>query len=232
MGELMKRFLVFLTLFICAIAGADSPTEAEVLAQLKIGPTWDKVEVDSALLQTLSVPLRQVALSTANFQHGTAFYLGRYRNRFVMATNAHVVAKNASDLVGDLSSFDKDPSLICKNQYGVKHQVRFGLQDKTFECGELIAVIPSVELAIFTIDVNGGDESFFDQLGAHFGSAKSDLAGEPIAIFGYGEFMNPGVNEIKLVTATSAFCQTFSSLASPNLMNDPDEHSPAPYRVW
>jgi hypothetical protein len=216
-----------------ASADHSPPTEAEVLAQLQIGPIWDKVEMDAVSLQQISEPLRRVALSTANFKHGTAFFVGIIDGNYVMATNAHVVANDIKDLLpGAIGKLTADPSGVCSTPHGYEmslEQVRFGLQKKSFECQQLIGVWPSIELALFTIKVDAADSAFFDGLGVRFDFSGPPAPGMALATFGYGEFMNP---DIALMKVAGPFCKTFSPKGEFRFMSDPDEHSSGPYQVW
>jgi hypothetical protein len=218
------------------MANADQyqPTEAEVLAQLQIGPTWDKVETAKNLVN-LPASLQKAALSIANFKHGTAFYVGKFNGLYVMATNAHVVSNKINDLLPErIHRLSDDPSLICTSgQTGSPTElVRFDLQKRTFECDKLIGVWPSIELSLFSIKVSAADDSFFDNIGVKLDFATPPMRGRRLIAFGYGEFMNPGESDVALMETAGPFCKTFSRSGELRLMNDPDEHNPGPYKVW
>ena len=217
-----------------AYADQHQPTEAEVLNQLQIGPKWDKVEA-AKILAGLTSNLQKAALSIANFKHGTAFYVGKFNGRFVMATNAHVVANKMDDLLpGKIQKLSEDPTLICSSgRAGAPTEsVRFDLQKKSFECEGLIGVWPSIELSLFSIKVSATDTAFFDKIGVMFDFAKPSEQHEQLITFGYGEFMNPGEPDIALMATAGPFCKTFSQSGDERFMKDPDEHNPGPYSVW
>ena len=235
----MRILTLILTVgIICSlnVANADQqqPTEMEVLNQLQIGPSWDKVEA-AKTLASLPLALQNAALSIANFKHGTAFFLGKFNGRYVMATNAHVVANKMDDLLPrKIQKLSEDPSSICSSGRAGSptESVRFGLQKKSFECEGLIGVWPSIELSLFSIKVNAADSAFFDNIGVMFDFGKPSVQYERLITFGYGEFMNPGEPDIALMETAGPFCKTFSPSGEFRFMKDPDEHNPGPYKVW
>lgn len=236
------KILLFILFFLpflfsnSSFAEKSRPTEAEVLAQLQIGPTWDKIQINEQYFKQLSPTQKRAALSIANFKHGTAFFVGLFDDHFVMATNAHVAANDNKDLLPrNIDVLTSNPTSICTssgNQSAVIEPVRFHLRNKSFACEQLIGVWPSVELALFTIKVDPADHDFFKGIGLKFDFANAPAEGAPLEMMGYGEFMNPGEPNVALMHTMGSTCRTFSRTKDFRYMPDPDEHSPGPYNVW
>ena len=237
----MRSAIACLNLFLyfgvwSVAAHAAQPTVAEVLAQLQIGPKWDKQMLSSQSTQNVQPALRKAALSIANFKHGTAFFIGILDGHYVMATNAHVVANRVTDLLPEnIDALEADPKSICYRKPGdaaTIERARFDLQKKSFECERLIGVWPSIELALFTIKVDKSDTSFFNEIELAFDFANPPMQGKHLASLGYGEFMNPGEPDVALMLTFGPYCKTFSPTGETRYMSDPDEHNPGPYKVW
>lgn len=232
-------FVFMLIPFIFSVssyAEKSQPTEAEVLAQLQIGPKWDKVQITLEYLKRISSSRKRAALSIANFKHGTAFFVGNIDGHYVMATNAHVAANDTNDLMPEnLDRLTSNPTSICtssgNSRTEIEH-VRFDIQNKSFACEQLIGVWPSVELALFTIKVDPIDQSFFKNIGLKFDFWNPPVHGAQLETMGYGEFMNPGESKVALMHTAGRTCKTFSLTGDFRYMTDPDEHSPGPYKVW
>lgn len=221
---------------VSSFAEKSEPTEAEVLAQLQIGPKWDKVQISSDYLKRISSLQKRAALSIANFKHGTAFFVGVVDGHYVMATNAHVAANDNTDLMPEnLDKLTSNPTSICtlpENPRNEIEAVRFDIQNKSFECEQLIGIWPSVELALFTIKVDSIDQAFFKKIGLKFDFTNPPMHGTQLETMGYGEFKNPGEPKVALMHTAGPTCRTFSPTGDFRYMADPDEHSPGPYKVW
>lgn len=227
---------LFLVFGVWSVTHAAPPTEAEILAQLQIGPKWDKQMLTEQSSKRLKPALRKAALSIASFRHGTAFFVGILDGQYVMATNAHVVANRMTDLLPEnIDVLEADPKSICYRKPGDQstlERVRFDLQKKSFECERLIGVWPSVELALFTIKVEKSDTNFFREIGLIFDFANPPVQAKHVVSLGYGEFMNSGETDVALTLTSGPYCKTFSPTGEIRYMSDPDEHNPGPYKVW
>ncbi len=179
--------LLFMGLAACGGSQSDSihnPVELEKKQEVEagftpyqIGPTWDaKIVTSSYLRQRNDYLTSKIALSTLKIStpwaSGTGFFLGLVNNQFLVATSAHVL-KNI-------------PSCMALPVHGI-----FSLQNKSFRCRNIIGIWHDIDLAIFTIKENRGEDFLGKINPLQFDFEDPYNHGTALTSIGYGSFNNP-----------------------------------------
>ncbi len=178
--------LIFLGLFSCGSKNADSinnpvgpQTKQEVQAgfsSYQIGPSWDaRVVTNSYLSERNDYLTSKLALSTLKISTpwsiGTGFFLGEVNKQFLVATSSHVL-KNI-------------PTCMALPVHGI-----FDIQGKSFRCRKIIGIWPDIDLAIFTIRENSGEDFLGKINPLKFDFNDPYIHGTPLTSIGYGSFNN------------------------------------------
>jgi hypothetical protein len=205
----LKIIVSCLIILLTARASAEVEDTARNVALMQIGPSWNKAVLTKDVFSTLPLHLRKLALSTASFNDGTAFYLGKFNGKHVMATNAHVVLEKSE---------------ACRRAVA-----KFTMLGARFRCQKIISFLTDVELALFTIDTTPADDVFFQTLGVTLETKIATAANVGLFTLGYGGFRNSSGS---LTYTTGGFCKTFSATTPGMYLPDPDRSDRLPYKVW
>lgn len=189
------------------------------LPQVQAGSTWGRNAV-STKDQIKNPKLLQAALSVAEFKRGTAFYIGKHGGRHLMVTNAHVVA-GEENLPDRIDQFMGDQG--CKDEKKNIVHFKFALAGFEAECKQVLKIIPSLELSFVEMTVPSQEiESELSKIGIQLPTGPSVNTPNQLVVFGYGHFMNPGIPNLSLMMSTDSDCRSFSDVAAPKLIKDPD----------
>jgi hypothetical protein len=224
----MNKFTFFHFLFIFSSFAYGLEDEG-----LKIGESFGRTYVSSKVFYKVPARLRKVARSTAEFGQGTAFYLGQFNGRHLMATNAHTFMANQESWT--VSNFLRNPNDSCKifPDYAESEQrdVYFGIIGRYFRCKKLVGIWSSIDFAIFEIQNEG--EFQFKSMGVDIASSKS--AGgfaRSLSMFSYSPYENPGHIDLDLAYTKDKHCKTFTALEESKLIYDEDDHKNKDVGVW
>lgn len=174
----------------------------------RLGSSWGKKSFSHENASELPKLIKKQAASMAKFLGGTAFYLGKFNGRHLMATNYHVLPS---------------PMNCISFAYS-----EFAITNESFACKKFIASFPSIELSLYEIKVRPGQEEGLKKIGIKIRQdtrAKGLLYG-----LGYGLFGNPSPMRKHLLLSRDPYCTAFSKEV--RLLGDPDELNPVPYKVW
>jgi hypothetical protein len=175
----------------------------------RLGDEWGKKTVTDEVLRQASVAFRRAALATARTGGATGFYLGKFGNTHVMATNHHVFP-NAWN---------------CLNR-----NVRFPFLNREFKCVAYFGTWPEIDLSLFAIEVTRAeDERLLAEVAGNFSFQTELTPGQELLTIGFGVAHNP--NRL-LVANQDSDCKVFSNRGEYRLMADPDEYNPGSYRAW
>lgn len=199
----MKLYLISLFFLI-----SSAPSLARSVENpYQIGSVWGRKAFTFETRDQLPAVIATQALSVAKFLGGSAFYLGEFNGRHIMATNYHV-------LPGALNCY----SLSFAD---------FVLLDQAFACKTFIASFSNIELSLFEIEVGQGREKHLEGIGLAFDPYvdSRELYG-----LGYGRQGNPHPTRKALLLSRDDFCLPFSDQV--RFLKDPDEVNPVEYKVW
>ena len=178
------------------------------VSDYQIGDSWGKKPVLESDLPSRSPAYIRAVLATASFNSATAFYLGRFGQWHVMATNHHVLERSSD----------------CQSR-----RANFVLLKKRFSCASMIGSWPEIDLALFTISVPESDSKLLQSVGRNF-DFKSELM-EDTALITAG-FGIAGNSNRELMVNDNDDCRVMSNNGEFRLMADPDEYNPASYKAW
>lgn len=198
----MKNFIL-LTALILVLSGL---AKAQENNPYQIGPVWGRKSYTHESVTKISPNIREQAKAVARFDGGTAFYLGKFDGKHLMATNHHV-------LPGALKCYSFN-------------WVSFILIDDFFSCKNFIATFSDVELTIFELKVKPEDEIALKGLGIKLLDSPKDT--ERLYGIGYGFQNNP--MRKSLLVSDDEHCKFFSS--ETRYIKDPDTINTANYQVW
>lgn len=177
----------------------------------QIGDQWGKLKVNKRLYRNYDVPKASLLAiqATAKLKGGTAFYLGKFAGRHLIATNYHV-CKISFECTGhdaDFTEFqnDKRKYLVTKN----------------------LGLFVPIDLAIFEIEVNEGERV---PTPIAFDFDFEILKGSMLTSAGYGIGENYN-RKFQMITFDDD-CKVFSKDDDFKLMKDPDSINPAYYKAW
>jgi hypothetical protein len=174
----------------------------------QIGDEWGKKKIDSSgLPQNDSVLVRAVQ-ATALFNSATAFYLGKFSGRHLMATNHHVLERDAD----------------CGGR-----TVNFTIRQKKYRCSEMIGSWPEIDFAIFTLDASDSADADLRPVASLFDFVNPVAENMQLLTAGYGIAGNTARN---LMVNQNSDCRVVSGQDEFRFMADPDQYNPASYRAW
>ena len=176
----------------------------------RMGDVWTKEPLRSDSLAAYDATVQNAALGVAMYgtsnMWGTAFYLGKFNGEHLMATNHHV-----------------QPDLHCGHGW----RARFPFADVSYPCKWVYLSWPSVDWALFSIDVAPDDEAHFEGLGHNFAFDTPVTYGQQLFTLGFGHAGNP---RSQLVIDHSRFCRVFDD--DVRFIEDPDAMNRMDYKVW
>ncbi len=232
-GIQMKTIFTFLIAFLCLQTPAQADRDLSKIpaifrkpietirafgfegienVEYQIGDEWGKKIVTLDSLQNESQVFQKAARRTARFGNfsgsGTAFYLGKFNGKHVIASNYHVI-EDASGCRGSSANFT--------------------MLKKTFKCKEFIGSWSDVDFALATIDVSEADEAELEDLGQNMAFNSEIYAGQELLTIGHGYANNNGQ---RLVANQDSDCIVFSQGDDVRYLADPDDKNPADYKVW
>lgn len=187
----------------------------------RLGDEWGKIPVTQEQLEDESSAFSRAARRTASFGGGTSFYLGKFNNEHVMATNHHVM----------------ETAPECKSK-----SAKFTKLGITAACDKFLGTWTSVDLTLFTLKgLSDADAKALGEVAENFDYAAELTNGQTLITIGFGIADNPlremvgnqdsdcvvhsadkAVDGDEFVTQKNSF----------RFMNDPDELNPGPYKAW
>lgn len=175
----------------------------------QIGDEWGKKKVTSSVLKKESDVFVRAASATAYLPiGGTGFYLGKFGDTHVLATNHHVCPVE-SDCVGQNAGFR--------------------MINKKYRMTKLFVTLPDVDLSLLEIKVPAEDEALMKEIGRNFAFNKDIQKGQRLLTVGFGIAANPGNN---MMANQDSDCKVFSESSEYRHLADPDEFNPADYKAW
>lgn len=138
-------------------------------------------------------------------------------------------------LAGDLSAYKTNLELACHdgdNMNNRVEKVRLGLLKIVGHCKKVIGIWPAVDFALFEAEFSESDTAKINSYAVDLPINKNVTFGQNLAMFGFGHFMNPGDPELELMYIRDRDCQIFSANNDFRYITDPDQYSPAKYKVW
>lgn len=231
----MKIVIQLLALSIALSSVASAKTEEELLKEVQVGQEWGK-KTAQQVLSSLSPSLARAARGIAEFKGGSAFIIkSNDSSRVIFATNAHVMVDDNSVLAGDLAAYRANTELACHDKDSMTEpveKVRLGILGVTGRCKKVIGIWPAVDFAMFEAEFDEEDVTYLNQFSIQLPSVASVGFGQELAMFGFGHFLNPGNPDLDLMYIRDRDCRVFSSTNDFRYISDPDEFSPAKYKVW
>lgn len=177
------------------------------LFKYQIGEQWGKTIVTKELLNSETEIFRNAVQSTARFRHGTAFYLGKFNDRHLMATNSHV--SSSDKCFGEVAAFP-----FLENVWAF--------------CAEIIGRWTDIDILIFEVEVDWPeDEEALSRVGMNFSYDEPPQMGRKLLTAGFGGAGNP---HGKMTIGKDNDCIVFSDEI--RFLRDPDEQAPNSHRVW
>lgn len=175
----------------------------------RIGDEWGKNRVTRVMMDSETPAFVRAVSATAKMpKGGTGFYLGKFNNEHVLATNHHVCpTRNYCD--GD--------------------NVSFPVFKKKFKVTGFYITLPQIDLTLLKIKVNEKDESELMAVAKNFSFEKDVTRGMELLTSGFGVGGNPG--SVMMVNQDSD-CKVYSGDAEYRLMADPDTMNPGSYKAW
>lgn len=188
----MIKSLMIISLFLVATSSLASET------QLSVGSTFGRSFFSAQEKSKIPSHLLRAARSAAVFDKASAFYIGEFEGRHLVATNAHTFMTN--DEEWDVEDYLNKPVESCKIFPGFAEsearEVGFGLIQRYFSCKVLIGIWPEIDFAIFEIE--NKDNFTFSNMGLDISSKQHISFGQPLAMFSYSPYNNPGYINIDL----------------------------------
>lgn len=111
--------------------------QLDLNASYQIGPNWGAQKIDAQYLRkrndflTTKMALATVRITTP-WAKGTGFFLGRFNDRYLIGTSAHLL-KNIP---------------MC---FAIPLYAHFEIQGKSFRCKNIIGIWPEIDFALFSI---------------------------------------------------------------------------------
>lgn len=173
----------------------------------QIGSQWGRKAFTAEDIDKIKPHLLQTAKSTAKFLGGTAFYLGYFDGKHIMATNYHVL-----------------PTAL--NCYSLS-RADFVLEEFSLPCHKFLMSLPQIELSLFQVKPNQAQAKKLKDLGVRF---DPDSSSRRLYGLGFGGHLNPSPGRRALLISDDEHCKEFSSEI--RLIKDPDNQNPVDYRVW
>lgn len=182
---------------------------------LQIGSGFERTFLKPGDESSLPTQLKIAALSSAEFGTGSAFYVGEFGGRHIMATNAHVMMAFSEDIGWSATDYNLNAEEACKIFPGEADSepkyVRFSLIDKEFDCKRLVGLWPEIDFALFEIEMVNDVE--LQGLGISLKDYKDFSKGQTLSMFSYGVHNNPGSFDFDLAHTQGETCKIFSDEA-------------------
>jgi hypothetical protein len=209
------RILIILSLLISVEAFA-LPLREHVgearhdnIRDYQIGSEWGKVRVTQAMLNTESPAFVRAVSATGRLPvGGTGFYLGKFNDSHVIATNHHVCPTKKS----------------CDG-----HKINFPVLKKKFKVTGFYITLPEIDLTLLKIKVKPEEEADLLKVAKNFSFGIDVTKGMELLTAGFGIGGNPG--EVLMVNQDSD-CKVYSENGEYRLMADPDTMNPGTYKAW
>lgn len=184
----------------------DVPKTSEI--DYRIGNEWGKhIPTESEMNNPI---IKRAVQATGRIHGATGFFLGKFNDHFLVATNHHV-CPSAHDCVGYSMVFPYLSTSFFKVNYFLGHW-------------------PEIDLALIGIKISNKDD--FNKLMAfaqNFSFNEHPYQGQELLTTGYGRTSNP---TRKQVLNMDSDCKVFSATKEYVLMSDPDEENPSDYKAW
>ena len=173
----------------------------------QMGSTWGKHPVTAADLTENPAVARAVS-ATGSLRGATAFYLGTFDGKHVIASNRHVC-----------------PTV----QRCLGKTVRFPVLGITTTVSEWFGSWPDIDLSLMAVSLTPQEATLLDGVGRNFDFDASLYAGQPLVTAGFGVHRN---DERRLVVGYDRDCRVFSAANDFRFISDPDRINPGPEKVW
>ena len=152
--------------------------------------------------------LEKIAKGTIKLGGGTAFYIGQYAGRHVIATNHHV----------------------CSSKWQCRFKkAKFPLLNKSYPVGHFIGTWSDIDAALMTIEVPEEDEAMLADYANPFAFDATIYRGQELMTVGFGTANNPNRD---LVANYDSDCKVFSGTDEFRFMPDPDDLNTGSYYAW
>ncbi len=175
----------------------------------RIGDEWGKNRVTRDMLNTESAAFVRAVSATGKMpKGGTGFYLGKFNDEHVLATNHHVCPTRT----------------YCSGD-----NVSFPVLKKKFKVSGFYITLPHIDLTLLKLKVKPEDEAVLLSVAKNFSFHKDVMNGMELLTAGFGVGGNPG--EVLMVNQDSD-CKVYSGNAEYRLMADPDIMNPGSYKAW
>lgn len=171
----------------------------------QIGSEWGKKPVTADEMQQ-SPALQSIASVTGKLNNATAFYLGKFANYQVVATNHHVCPSDCTGLT-----------------------IRFPVRGATAQVVKQFGSWTDIDLALLAVTMNDSDAQKLAPYAQNFDFSSRISAGEDLVTVGFGVADNP---RSELMGNEDSDCKVFSTTDNFHYMADPDRFNPGPYKAW
>jgi hypothetical protein len=206
---LVLSFVSFSQTSYSRIEFAKSNTISSGVEEYRLGDEWGKKKITKTGLKSESEVFKRAALATAYLEPGgTSFYLGKFNDSHVIATNHHVCLKS------------KD----CLNT-----QADFKLLGKKFKITTFYATIPEIDLALMEISIPKNDEALMNTVAKNFSFDRMPKKGLKLITIGFGV---GGNSNDYLMGNQDSDCRILSEDNEVRQLADPDEINPMDYKAW
>lgn len=202
------KILVYILGFVLSCQFAYAQSQVDAIDIYRIGDEWGK-HIPTEYEMNNSI-IKRAVKATGRVNGATGFFLGKFNEHFLVATNHHV-CPSAHDCVGTSMVFPHLSSTFFKVNYFLGHW-------------------PEIELAIIGIKISNKDD--FNNLSAVAQNFDFDLhpyMGQELLTTGYGRTANP---TRKQSISMDKDCKVFSPTGEYTFMADPDQEKPNSYKSW
>ena len=185
----------------------NSGTESIKQSDFQIGASWDAQNLTTQnVIDTNNFVISQGASSTVLirtlFAKGTGVFLGQFNDRYLVATNAHVLKNIPTCAVTPVV-------------------VQFKLANLAYTCSKVIGIWPDVDFALITLRTRNGSHAFLDQLNPPKMAFKRPLLKNTMLYsFGHGAFQNSDNN---LTLKAGDDCRIYSGDNTLRRLQDPNQ---------
>ncbi len=175
----------------------------------RIGDEWGKIRVTKVMMDSETPAFVRAVSATAKLpKGGTGFYLGKFNNEHILATNHHVCPTRS----------------YCDGD-----NVSFPVFKKKFKVVGFYITLPQIDLTLLKIKVKEQDEAELMAVAKNFSFQKDVTRGMELLTSGFGVGGNPG--SVMMVNQDSD-CKVYSGDGEYRLMADPDTMNPGSYKAW
>ncbi len=209
--RILTLILAFYSLTAFALPKREYISDARMgdVKDYRIGSEWGKNRVTTAMIKGESPAFVRAVSATAKMpKGGTAFYLGKFGDAHIIATNHHVCPTRT----------------YCSGDYA-----SFPVLKKKFKVVGFYITLPQIDLTLLKIKVKEKEEAALMAVGKNFSFKKDVTKGMDLITAGFGIGGNPG--EVLMVNQDSD-CKVYSGDAEYRFMADPDNMNPGTYKAW